>query len=274
MRRVAVTGARGFIGHTVCEYLAEFGYDVIRVDRHGGGFDVLTADMAGLFDGCTAVIHLAGILGTAELFDRVHDAIDVNVHGTARVLDACAKIGAKYVGIAVPDCWPSVYQATKLAAVRLAEAYGNAHRMPVTHVRAFNVYGPRQAYGVDHPQKIIPTFASRSWAKKPMPIWGDGTQTVDLVHVDHVAGCLVRAAIDPDVPDGTYDAGSGQARTVLEVAEMVGMFTGSKTVEFLPMRPGELPHTDIKARFSPVFGFERFDAGKFATTVRAYQWTL
>lgn len=269
MTRVAVTGAAGFIGRRTVECLHEYGADTVEIDRQHG-HDVLDADLPALLDGCDVVVHLAGVLGTSELFDAVEHAVDVNVHGTLRVLRACEKSSTSYVGITMPDCWPSVYQATKLAGVRLAEAFHDASAIPVTHVRAFNAYGIGQAHGPGHPQKIVPTFAARAWQRLPIPVWGDGEQTVDLVHVDHVARCLVSAALTQ--PGGTFDAGSGHEFTVLDVASMVMDVVGYDVpIEHHAMRVGEVPGTRLCAQHPGPVGFDRFRFDRFAAVVDSYR---
>lgn len=233
--RVAVTGGHGFIGrHTVAHLLGQ-GHVAYPIGLEDG-FDVrrpfeLDAD---------ACIHLAGMLGTHELFDTVHDAIDVNIHGTVNVLDGCLKAGARYVGITMPQVFPSVYTATKVAATRLATAYQHTHGLPVSHVRAFNAFGAGQAHGPGHPQKILPTFAVEAWAGRPIPIWGDGTQTVDLIHASDLGRMLADAIGFGD--DSMFDGGTGVALTVNQVADMVLEITGSTAGKrYLPMRRGEQP---------------------------------
>lgn len=225
---VVVTGGAGFIGAAVVRRLAEDGHHPIVFDR-ADGFDIVN----GRIPHGDAVIHLAGVLGTSELFNRAREAVDVNVLGTLNVLEACAEHGMSYVGITMPAVWANAYQATKTCAMQLAEAWGARAGFPVAHIRAFNVYGPGQkVHGV---QKLIPTFAHLSWRGLPMPVWGSGLQMVDLVHVDDVADLLCRWVGQT----GTVEAGSGVGTTVLDVARMVGDVTGSSVVEFLPMRAGE-----------------------------------
>lgn len=235
MTRVAVTGGRGFLGQAVAQHLRGAGYQVTILDRPlhdvtGPSFSIGDA---------THVIHLAGLLGTDELFDDVAAAIRVNIWGTANVLAACAAAGAGYTGITMPDAFPSIYAATKHGALRMERVYGQ-RGVPVSRVRAFNVYGPGQKHGPGHPQKIIPTFASRAWAGRPLPVWGDGTQGVDLIDSDQVARVLAAAmAFDGDA---TFDAGTGLSLSVGEVAQMVLDITGSRAgIQYLPMRRGEVP---------------------------------
>lgn len=254
---VTVTGSSGFIGAATVARLESAGHTVTRFDRTLD-LDVRDPDNCDqAIEGADAVIHLAGVLGTSELFDQVQRAISINVAGTANVLDACRRHGAAYVGITMPDCWPSLYQATKLCGVRIAEAYHHAHGVPVTHVRAFNAYGPGQAHGPGHPQKIIPTFAWHASRGLPMPIWGDGSQTVDLVHVDWIAKMLADCATHDLASGLTFDAGSGQEMSVINVARYIGAIFGSTLVEFLPMRAGELEHTKLCAREPGWFGFAK-----------------
>lgn len=275
--RVVVTGANGFIGRAVVEEAAAKGHDVVTVDR-SAGVDIRDAgQMHDATVGADAVIHLAGVLGTSELLGALDDAIDVNIRGTLRVLEAARDREAHFVGISMPDVWRgSPYQATKLTGVRLAGCFHEAYGLPVTHLRTFNVYGAGQAYGPGHPQKIIPTFAARSWAGLPMPIWGDGQQTVDLVHVAFVAQALVYAAmqsLEGDRSFGacqTWDCGSGIEQSVLDVALAVGSITGHSVIEFLPMRDGETPGTRLKAEnFGPLFP-DPTPAIAFEEVVHAY----
>ena len=238
--KIVVTGGSGFIGAATVEELRNQGNEVETFDR-ADGKDILTDEIPK----CDWVVHLAGVLGTAELFDEVQTAIDVNVTGTRRVLDAAVKHGAGYTGICMPDVFPSVYTATKVAGMRLASAYHNAHGLPVSHVRAFNAFGPGQKHGAGHPRKIIPAFATEGWNNEPITIWGDGEQTVDLIYTPDLAKVLADAVGFGD--DLIFDGGSGRPHTVNEVAKFVTFITGSTAgVKYLPMRRGERA-TDIKA---------------------------
>jgi UDP-glucose 4-epimerase len=237
--RVVVTGGRGFIGGPVCDELTKRGFEPDIFGLEEGGIE----DANRVYDfveGAEFVIHLAGVLGTHELFDSVRQAIDINVKGTVNVLDACWRHNACYVGITMPQVFPSVYTATKVAATKLATAYHYNFGLGVSHVRAFNAFGPGQAYGPGHPQKIVPTFAIKALRGEPIPIWGDGEQGVDLIHTSDLAIMLVDASQFTD--DQVFDGGTGQSFTVNEVADMIKEIAGSKAPnEYLPMRRGEAP---------------------------------
>jgi UDP-glucose 4-epimerase len=260
--KIAVTGGSGFLGQAAIRAARVAGHTAWAFDRHEGN-DVL-GDLSGL-DSADCVIHLAGMLGTAELFAHAEEAVHANVIGALRILDWCARTGASYVGITMPDSsWANVYQATKLCANRLATAWHQSKGVPVSHVRAFNAYGPGQKHGPGHPRKILPAFASDAWARRPIQIWGDGTQTVDLIHADDVGRILNIATAFGD--DQIIDAGTGVAVTVNDVADFVNAYTGNPAgVVHLPMREGETPNTSIIARgegwgllgWRPEFDWER-----------------
>jgi UDP-glucose 4-epimerase len=249
MSRVLVTGGTGFIGSAVVEALNREGYDVFRYDRSQGQ-DIL--NIGQLIDDFNlfvpdAVIHLAGVLGTHELFDSPALAIDINIHGSLNVMDQCAKRGIPYVGISMPDVFPSIYTATKVATMRLAQAYGHSMGLVYGHVVAYNAFGPGQAYGPGHPQKIVPTFAMACKRGEPMPVWGLGTQGVDLIHTDDLAACFVEMlrlleGKDPTDDGPVIHGGNGIPFTVLEVAKIVAQAAGVEPImRFLPMRRGEKP---------------------------------
>jgi len=265
--KVLVTGGAGFIGSAVVAQLEKHGHTAVVLDHAHGG-DIRQPIEAE----ADHVIHLAGMLGTHELFDTVEEAIDVNVNGTLNVLRWCHQHGAGYTDITMPPVFPSVYTATKLCAGHLAKAWHHTYGVATSHVRAFNAFGPGQKHGAGHPRKIIPAFSTEAWAGEPIKIWGNGEQTVDLVHVDDVARMLVDAI---SFGDGeTFDAGTGTPLRVSDVALHVRNYTGRRSdLEFLPMRRGEVP-TFIAAEgegwdlldWRPQFRFEDLEA-----TVRSYQ---
>lgn len=264
--RVLVTGGAGFIGSAVVLRLKEEGHEPVEFDRPQDIRDAVAVTEA--VHDVDAVIHLAGMLGTHELFDHARTAIEVNVHGTLNVLQACEASGAAYVGITMPvSGWANVYTATKHCAQDLASAWHRHRGVPVSHVRAYNAYGPGQKTGPGHPQKIVPTFATEAWAGRPIPIWGDGEQTVDLIHADDLARLLVDGLEYGD--DRIIEGGSGAALTVNQVAALVQLITGgsSKDVEHLPMRDGETAHTTIVAPVATA----AFDLDRFRETVESYR---
>lgn len=235
--KIAVTGGSGFLGQAAIHAAENAGHGVWSFDRTHG--DDILGSLDGLRD-ANVVIHLAGMLGTSELFDAPEGAVHANVIGTLRILRWCQDNSAAYVGISMPPVFPSVYTATKMCAASLATAWHRAYGLPVSHVRAFNAYGPGQKWGPGHPQKVLPTFARAAWENRPLPIWGDGEQTMDLVHADDVGRMLIDAATHGD--DVTFDAGTGVAVTVNELAEHILKVTGSTAgVKYLPMRTGETP---------------------------------
>lgn len=266
--KVLVTGGAGFIGSAVCRELERRDITAIPVDR-ANGTNILTDPLP---DG-DGVIHLAGVLGTAELFDTPDTAVEVNVKGTLRVLEWAAVEKSPYVGITMPvnSGWVNVYTATKAASQILASAWHRHHGVPVSHVRAYNAFGPGQHTG--SPFKIIPTFAHEAYHGRPIPIWGSGEQTADLVYVEDIARMLVDALAYGD--DQVFDAGTGQAQTVNNIATRVLEITGSRAgVVHLPMRLGEDPDTKIIAEGEgwATLGWQpEFFDGDLVETVESYR---
>ncbi|HET6482265.1 MAG TPA: NAD(P)-dependent oxidoreductase [Actinoplanes sp.] len=242
-KRIAITGGAGFIGSHVAYWAQRAGHEVSFFDRRNG-HDVL-GDLSGL-EGADAVIHLAGVLGTMEMFDDIPGAIEQNVLGSYRVAEWCLEHGAQYTGILVPDVFPSIYCATKVAAHRLTSAMRHAKGLKVSHVIAYNAFGPGQAYGPGHPRKFGPTFSMAAWQGRPIPIWGDGTALIDPVPVSIVARMLVDATDHAD--DAVFDGGLGFAVSVNDVARVVLDVTGSSAgIAYEPMRIGETP-TNVAAK--------------------------
>lgn len=265
MRTVLVTGGAGFIGSYVVEDLLARGYTAHVLDTRGravaGATTILgdvrdatsTGEAIGRADG---VIHLAGVLGTAEMVANPRPAIDANVLGAINVFEATARHGIPMVNIATGNHWmDNTYAITKDAADRFARMYNAFRGGRITTVRAFDAYGPRQTppapYGLSRVRKVIPSFACRALSGEPIEIYGDGSQVIDLIHASDVARVLVDA-LERTERDGpvaeTIEAGSGIPITVLQTAERVIEYAGRGSIAFLPMRPGEQTGAAIVAK--------------------------
>jgi UDP-glucose 4-epimerase len=281
-KRIFVAGAAGFIGQAVTNQLASWNHELFKYDitispQHDLSLPVPTPWMRPqrfLDDFMPdVVINVAGLLGTSELFDDAEHAIRVNVIGANRLLEWCALNNRQYVGVTMPNVFPSIYTATHVASQALARAWQNGYDLKCSFVRAFNAYGSGQKWQDDAPQKIIPTFARRAWQNLPIPIWGDGTQTVDLVHVDDVARMFVEALRFTD--GQVFDAGTGIPLSVNAVADMVIQMTGSRGgVHYLPMRKGEVA-TDIVAKgenWDLIDWRPELDWSKFEDVVKWYNF--
>jgi len=250
MKNVMVTGSDGFIGQFVVRRLEELGIGVSRFDIAGDIVSDITEESTvcnAIEDsGVDGVIHLAGILGTHELFVDVRSTVEVNVMGTINVMETLKhhKKGIPFVGIEQPHIWYNPYEASKMAARRYALAYAHAYDIPMSYVRAFNAYGPGQAPpGGGHPTKIIPAFSTQAWSGRPIEVWGDGTGIVDLVWVGDVADVLIDTLLTARLsgPEMVVEAGTGNPMTVNQVAAWV-----VDRVQSLGFSRPEVAHRDMR----------------------------
>lgn len=239
-----ITGGEGFIGKYVQSRLQELNietatFDPANVSDGGVPQDVrdpgsIARVFTGFFtnNGPDAVIHLAGLLGTHELWSATSDAIDVNIKGALNVAQWCLDNNIKMVSIEQPHIWYNMYEASKLAARRMLTGMHFDQGLRVEFVTAHNAFGPGQAYGEGHPRKILPTFSTQAWEGYPIEIWGDGQQKVNLVYAGDVAAKLVERALTPTAdPIKEYQAGSKQLTTVAATAAMVEAYVARQTGE-------------------------------------------
>lgn len=224
-KSVLVTGADGFIGSHLVEELLERGAEVRALAYYNsfnswGWLDSLPAELlsrvevingdirdrgtvAKLMPGVEFVFHLAALIGIPYSYQSPESYIGTNITGTLNVLEE-AKIHkpsrvlvtstsevygtAQYVPIDEkhPFQGQSPYSATKIGADRLAESYFRSFEIPVTIVRPFNTYGPRQSA-----RAVIPTIISQLVAGKDEIKLGSLSPTRDLVFVkDTVSGFI------------------------------------------------------------------------------------
>ena len=258
MKKILLTGGNGFIGSHVVDLLIEKGYEVTIFDRfkykpHREDVNFYLGDVKdrdAVFEVVSkhdGVINLAGILGTAETVNDPYPSVEVNISGALNVYEACRRFNKKGVQIAVGNWFMNnSYSITKNTAERFALMYNKEHGTKIAVVRGLNAYGPRQK--ARPVRKLIPNVVIPALLNKPIIIYGDGEQIMDMIYVRDVAEILVRALImDHGIYDKVFEAGSGDDTTVNYIAELVVKLSGSKSeIQHVPMRPGEFERAIVK----------------------------
>jgi UDP-glucose 4-epimerase len=268
--RVLVTGGAGFIGSHVCDAFSARGDEVVVIDDLSHGhIGRLPAHV---------VLHRESVLSAARLSALVVEIqpdlichlaaqvdvrvsvaspstdADVNVIGTVNLLEAARRVGARVVfsstggalygadaPIPSPESTPpaptSPYGVAKYCAEQYVLLYNRLFGTEHAILRFANVYGPRQ--GSTGEAGVVSIFCANSILGKPLTVYGDGRQTRDYVYVDDCALAFLAAANYGKA--GIWNIGTGAQVNVLELATLVGHFTGnpSKPV-FAPARTGEL----------------------------------
>lgn len=257
--RVLITGASGFIGRHTVDRLQDQGHETIRFDRRGptdflGDVRDATAisEAVAVSDG---VLHIAGVLGTAETIDNPAPAVETNIMGSLNVFQACRQYKKRCVYICVGNYWmANSYSISKTTAENFAYMFNNEHGTEIAVVRALNAYGPRQH---DKPvRKIMPNFVLPALRGDAITVYGDGSQVMDCIFVEDVADVLVRALTEEHgqyrfSPERNgdnpvkFEAGTGRRTTVNDIAEMVIACVGKGSINHVPMRGGEPDHSVV-----------------------------
>jgi NAD dependent epimerase/dehydratase len=255
--RVLVTGAAGFIGSHVVETMAGAGWGVRAFVRYGSGgtagwldsspvrdgVEIFAGDIrdAGRVDAAVkdmdVVLHLAALIGIPYSYVAPSSYLSVNVEGTMHVLDAVRRHStprlvvtstsevygsARYVPIDEqhPLQPQSPYSATKIASDSLALSYHAAFAVPVTVLRPFNTYGPRQSE-----RAVIPTIIGQL-LQGPQLRLGSLDPVRDLTFATDTARGFLQAATAADVEGICVNLGTGVAVSIGELVERIGRLLG------------------------------------------------
>lgn len=225
-KSILVTGADGFIGSHLTEELVKQGYRVRAFALYNsfntwGWLDVLSNEIMDNVEvftgdvrdpngvkeamkGCDAVFHLAALIAIPFSYHSPDTYVDTNIKGTLNVLQAARDLGtervlvtstsevygtAQYVPIDEkhPYQGQSPYSATKIGADRLAESFYRSFDLPVSIVRPFNTYGPRQSA-----RAVIPTIITQLLAGKTEIKLGSLTPTRDFNFVKDTANGFIK----------------------------------------------------------------------------------
>ncbi len=268
-RRVLVTGAGGFIGSHLAERLVSLGSAVKVFLRYNsqaraGLIDSLPEETRDHIEVCwgdlrdpeavrkavrgnEVVFHLGSLIAIPYSYVNPVDYVQTNLIGTINVLHACMDAAvrrmvhtstsevygtAQYVPIDErhPLQGQSPYSATKIGADKLVESYWRSFDTPVSILRPFNTYGPRQST-----RAVIPTIITQALIGERVRL-GSLDTVRDLNYVGDTVEGFIRIA-DADVMGDPVNVGSGRGVTVGEVVQMVGSILGKQLqVETDPAR--------------------------------------
>ncbi|GAA0855164.1 NAD-dependent epimerase/dehydratase family protein [Streptosporangium amethystogenes subsp. fukuiense] len=265
-----ITGGSGFIGSHLSDALLARGDSVVVLDNlstgrlenlrphpdlrfvHGSVLDELMVDE--LVHRCDVVVHLAAAVGVKLIVEQPLRSLTTNIRGSEIVIEAAHRYRKKILITSTSEIYgknssdalredadrilgsPAVvrwaYSTAKAVDEILANAYHRERGLPTIVVRLFNTVGPRQSptYGM-----VIPSLVRQALSATPLTVFGDGTQTRCFAHVADVIDALLRL-LDEDAAVGeTFNIGSSEEVSIMELAKLIIELTGSTSgVDLIP----------------------------------------
>jgi UDP-glucose 4-epimerase len=271
--RVLVTGGAGFIGSHIVEELLQKGASVRVLDNFSSGkranlasfrgdLEILEGDLrdAEAIKAATRdielVFHLAAFISVPQSMLEPQECFAINVVGTASLLEAARQAGVRKVVLSSstavygnPDKFPtdeqtplkplSPYALSKQVNELYARLYSQNFNLPVTALRYFNVYGPRQnpnsAYAA-----AISIFTQRLVNGEPITIYGDGKQSRDFIFVKDVVRANLLAA-ESQAAGEAFNICTGHETNLLDLLEELSELSPLQpTVRFEAPRLGDI----------------------------------
>jgi UDP-glucose 4-epimerase len=271
--RALVTGGAGFIGSHLVEELLRMGASVRVLDNFSSGkrenleafhgdLEILEGDLrdeeavkAAIRD-VELVFHLAAFISVPQSMVDPEECFAVNVAGTIKLLEAARRAGVHKIVLSSstavygnPDTFPtgeeapqrplSPYALSKQVNELYARLYTQTFNLPVTALRYFNVYGPRQRPDSDY-AAAISIFTRRLVNGEPITIFGDGKQSRDFIFVKDVVRANLRAS-ESDSAGEVFNVCTGCETSLLDLLETLSeVFPRQPEVRFKAPRPGDI----------------------------------
>ena len=269
-----ITGAAGFIGSNLVDYLLGVDHQVICVDNesadnekfHWNGKTInVSGDitdykfMKNVFNKVDYVFHLAAESRLQPAIQNPIEAVHKNCVGTATMLQCAREAGVKRFVYSSTSSgygnnpWPNTedqpddclnpYSASKIAGEKFCKMYYNLYGLETVTLRYFNVFGQRSPTRGQY-APVIGIFRRQKDAGEPLTIVGTGQQRRDFVHVEDVARANYLASIMPLKKDGhdytgeVFNIGSGKNYSIQEIANAI-----SDNQTYIPERKGEMDTT-------------------------------
>lgn len=270
-----VTGGAGFIGRWVVKKILDDGHQARVIDNLSNGsvenikefeadknfLGLVKDDIRDInavekcFEGIDICLHLAAQINVQESLDYPERAFENNVIGTYNILESARKRKIKVVLMGTCMVYDlasgrqinenhrikpaSPYAGSKVAAESLAESYWLGLGLPIVIVRPFNTYGPYQKSNMEG--GVVSIFLRNKLDGKPLQIYGDGTQTRDLLYVEDCADFIYTAAMAEKAVGEIINAGTGKDISVNELAKLIS--GGKAEIKHVPHHH---PQAEIK----------------------------
>ncbi|MFO1444445.1 GDP-mannose 4,6-dehydratase [Bacillus sp. Bva_UNVM-123] len=253
---ILLTGGAGFIGRAVAKRLLSDGHKVWILDDLSNGREENIAEFRmGLQDFIIGDIkdetllekqfehtrfdicyHLGASINVQDSIDDPRTTFNNDTLGTFYLLEQCRKHNVKVVFMStcmvydrctdetgITELHPikpaSPYAGSKIAAENMVLSYYYAYGLPTVVIRPFNTYGPYQKTGGEG--GVVAIFIKNKLAGKDLNIYGDGTQTRDLLFVDDCASFVVQAGYSDQVNGEIVNAGLGRDISVNDLANLI-----------------------------------------------------
>jgi dTDP-glucose 4,6-dehydratase len=297
--KIFVTGGAGFIGSNFIRYLlgldrdfAIVNYDKLTYAGNLANLDTIACDpgyefirgdicdaatVESAMSGCHAVVHFAAESHVDRTIYEPAAAIETNVAGTFVLLQVARKLGiGRFLQVSTDEVYgdlspassadedaplrpSSPYSAAKAAADLLVSSFVRTYGFPAITTRSSNNYGPYQ-----FPEKFVPLMIKNALEDKPLPIYGDGKQQRDWLHVtDNCAAIL--SVLERGRDGEIYNIGGLEVQENLAVARQILKILGKPEtlLTFVKDRPGhdrryalKCEKIQVELGFKPAIQFE------------------
>lgn len=271
--KIAVTGGSGFIASHVVDHLLADGNEVVVIDHvppHRGDVQFEEADVLNLpalidaTSGCDYLFHLAAVSNVNHAHKNPVYTVDLNIKGTANVLEAARLNKIKRVLFAstvwvytgtrsngslteeepfhLPDTG-HIYTSSKIASEMIIHNYWQLYGQPFTILRYGVPYGPRM-----RDELVIPIFIRKGMQGEPIVIEGDGSQYRNYVYIDDLARAHL-LALSGRAENQVYNLEGGRQITIKQIAETINnVLGGGVRIEYLAARPGDYAGKQVSAQ--------------------------
>jgi UDP-glucose 4-epimerase len=272
--KIAVTGGSGFIASHVVDHLIAAGCEVVVIDhrikphRHDVQFeDIDILNLSALIQAtkrCDYIFHLAAVSNVNYAHKYPVYTVDLNINGTANVLEAARLNGIRRVFFAstvwiytgtrghgllseeepfyLPDAG-HIYTTSKIASEMIIHNYWQLYEQPFTILRYGIPYGPRM-----REELVIPIFIRKALRAEPIVIQGDGGQYRNYVYIDDLARAHV-LAMSAQAENQVYNLEGSEKVSITDVARTIDkVLGGGVRIEHMPARPGDYAGKEISAK--------------------------
>lgn len=271
--KIGLTGGYGFIGSNLVERLVSKNLEVVVIDDLSTGLKSNLTNLesnfhklsitnleqcANAFKGCDVIVHLAARGSVPRSLKNPMATHDVNATGTLNMLEIARNNNSHFIysssssvygaNDAIPKnekMWlapKTPYAASKLSAESYVQSYGHSYDVPVTNLRFFNVFGPKQRPNHQY-AAVVPKWIWKAINAQAIEVYGDGTQTRDFTFVGTVVDIIEQAITSRVLTKSAVNVAYGNNISLLEVIEHIKKYFPNLTYNFLESRVGDIKNS-------------------------------